>query len=370
MEFTVGERVYNIESLNPVLDQAFLELHTSFLSELPLDLEQVKLAAEAFFDESVGNWGAHDGFFNNFTIIWRSLLNQSHLRAAGRLWQIALTPALNWEAEHPGERIHKGTPFYFWGMTTILEGNLDRGYLLMHQALEEDRRTREEDTPDSAAYALVTLNHLKQDQAFRDWVVAQAGLMEEFIEVFCQQHESELTLRDFRERFLEDAPSLDTVFLFAYALGRLLEMQYIPPYALKSGFAGQLELNILFDLTLVVDQAISGKYDANWRFSDRVAFLATSAGLALTQNDLKQINGMFQDDFGGTLGLLLDAECILRDGSRIGGRLRDLAVAYGIRNRGAHHTSGAPELWQRFGEVKQSVMNALFMTVKTLYAQE
>ena len=35
-------------------------------------------------------------------------------------WRRAVQPALDWEMNHPGRFIHKGTPFYFWGMAVML----------------------------------------------------------------------------------------------------------------------------------------------------------------------------------------------------------------------------------------------------------
>ena len=31
-----------------------------------------------------------------------------------------------------------GTPFYFWGMTAILRGEIDRDYLFMHRSVKEN----------------------------------------------------------------------------------------------------------------------------------------------------------------------------------------------------------------------------------------
>ena len=61
-----------------------------------------------FFDHSDGNYHAYAGFFNNFTIIWRSFANQGRFKSAEHLWDWALNIAYEWE----NNRIHKGTPYY------------------------------------------------------------------------------------------------------------------------------------------------------------------------------------------------------------------------------------------------------------------
>ncbi len=55
------------------------------------------------------------------------------------MWEWALGIAHSWEATNPGRRLHKGTGYYFAGVRDIALGNLDRGFLYMHQAAEEDR---------------------------------------------------------------------------------------------------------------------------------------------------------------------------------------------------------------------------------------
>lgn len=63
------------------------------------------------------------------------------------VWERVLQPALAWEHAHPGQFVHKGTPYYFWAMTAILGRDMDRGYLAIHRALEEDIRTHRQARP-------------------------------------------------------------------------------------------------------------------------------------------------------------------------------------------------------------------------------
>jgi len=193
-------------------------------------------------------------FFNNFTILWQQLLESGRYKDAESLWEMALQPALDWEEQNEGTFIHKGTPLYFWGMTSILRGDLDQGYVLIHQALSEDYRAfgSSLSTP---AFALVTLNYAKADQAFRRWVLQQAEFLEKQMAAYRQSYPQKLDLSDFRKRFLSDPLLLDAVFMFAYTLARLMRIDDIPNYALANPFVGQLEANLLFDITLAIDAA-------------------------------------------------------------------------------------------------------------------
>jgi len=55
------------------------------------------------------------------------------------------------------------------------------------------------------------------------------------------------------------------------------------------------------------------------------------------------------------------------DGSTLTGLAGDLAVAYGLRNYGAHQIAFAPAVQKRFEEIRQCLFNMLFLTVETLY---
>ena len=139
------------------------------------------LDPEEFFGQNIDDDKTHDPFFGSFTIIWRFFLHQGRFRACELVWDLALKIAYEWEDKH-GKRIHKGTPYYFWGVTCILNGDLEKGFLLMHQALEEDKKTFDVDSPTTPAYAFVTLDYEKQDQFFRHKVEE----IKDYRATFCQ----------------------------------------------------------------------------------------------------------------------------------------------------------------------------------------
>lgn len=165
-KFEMGGTEYTIQHVGGFLNQEFVYLHKHFLHNQPFDRLQFEKAAHTYFDSHLRDWAAHDAFFNNFTIIWLRRLEQGHFAAAEDIWEFALTLASNWENNHPSNRLHKGTPYYFWGMTVVLRGDLDRAFLLMHQALHEDIESSGTAFPDTPASAFAILNHQKQAKHF------------------------------------------------------------------------------------------------------------------------------------------------------------------------------------------------------------
>src|SRR3982074_1342012 len=78
-----------------------------------------------------------------------------------------------------------------------------------------------------------------------------------------------------------------------------------------NAFAGQLELNILFDITLVIDTTIKTKNATKWQFIDHAEHLLTATGHTLNNRRLGEINGLFKANFDVTLQRSLDGTLTL-----------------------------------------------------------
>lgn len=186
-------------------------------------------------------------------------------------------------------------------MTALLRGDIDHGYLLAHKALEEDVLTTGERRPDLSPYALVSLNYQKENRAFRHWVQEQAAFLNEFIADYANINQRVLTIDDVRQRFINSPPNRDTVFLLTYTVARLRKIVGISVQTTSNDFAGQIELNLLFDVTLVIDLVIRAKTPAQWKFIDHAVYLLDAAGHRLAKNQLGEVNGIFEKGFDAGL---------------------------------------------------------------------
>jgi hypothetical protein len=366
MEIRTAHAIFNISSLDPDIDQAFTNLYRAWVYQHPCNLSDFQQAALEFFDRARGDTTLQDRFFSNLGPLANLYFNNEHWHKAENVWRMALEPALEWESRCPGEFIHKGTPFYFWGMAAISRGELDLGYTLMHQALEEDIRTHNTEHPQTPAFFFAILDYDNVNQAFRHWPLSLAEFLERFLASYRASRGRTLLLDEFRAQFLINPP-LDVVFLFAYTLGRFFLLSRIPEYALQSGFADQLETNLLFDLILVTDVEIRAHNPGQRDFSMQAAFLSAQAGLGLNQNMLQQqVNQASQNDFEATLTDLLDGGYRFQDGTSPSPMAADLAISYVLRNYGAHNVSSVPTVRQRFLDIRQSLFNVLFLAVEVL----
>ncbi|NPA72010.1 MAG: hypothetical protein GXO35_04200 [Gammaproteobacteria bacterium] len=334
----------------------------------PFVSEEFDRLSLEFFDRSNGDPALHDRYYNNLAWLINRFFQRELWHKAEMYWSRILRPALEWEAKNPGRFIHKGTPYYFWGMASISRGELDMGYLLMHQALQEDIRTHNNERPNTPAFAFATFDFTKIDQAFRIWPEYQARFLEQFLQVYRQSYAKTLSIEDFRNRFLVSSSNLDTIFLFAYSLGRLFLFGRVPGYAKQSIFTSQIESNMLFDVLLVVDAAIKVHNPNQRYFREHALFLSGQANLGLNPQKLQEINQSFNTDPNlSIVGDILDGVFRFSDGAPLTGLASDVALSYGLRNYGAHNIASVLVVRQRFDQIQQSLFNVLFLAVDELY---
>jgi hypothetical protein len=368
-------------TLGQPMDDAFDRLYAAFFGKgLQSVDDEFRVAAFQYFDSYINNNvhspAAHDHYFICLTPIWNALLASGRLGMAERLWELAFEPVQQWEQAHPGELIDKGTLCYFWGGTALLSGNLDRGYLLIHQSVEEDSRTSRQQNPLTPSYAIVSLDDEKPDQAFRHWVIEQATFLEGFVRDYATTHHRSLTIDDVKRKFLKQPPNYDAIFLLTFTVARLHGISGLPDQAKRNPFAAQIQLNLLFDLLLVIEVAIrnvnpvkvkkgkNGKI-SNLMFYDQALFLLRSAGHPHEKN-VGDVRHQFENNFQAAIQDALDGT--LKANSVVLDRLQcDVHLSYELRNRGAHEIETVPAIWNNFDRVQRAVFRSFCATVDFLY---
>ena len=365
--FIIGGQQYVLESLEPALDQEFVALHAAFLSSAAYHWESLVEAAHAYFSKKNTNGYNHGQFFNNFTILWRGALNAGRFDGAERIWEMACDIAWEWERKNSSRLIHKGTPYYFWGMTAILRGDIDRGYALMHQALEEDVRESGQEFPNTPALALATMNAEKLEQAAHSWVAKKAEVLDRYLSAYRTSTSNTLDFKAFNTRYLQQPPNRHSVYSMSYVLGRLAKLLQTPEQALASDFAAQLRMDLIFRLLQIIESSLKAKNPKETTFKPQAVFLAKKAKLPVSDKDLTHVNSECKKSFEKTLCALLDGTFVLPSGGCATGLGRDLAVAYACRNYGAHQLVPVPTVLTHSEEIQQAVFNTLFLTVETLY---
>ncbi len=372
-----GSVALSHELIADPVDQAFMRLYQGFLFTTKSDFSQLVDDLLPEFEEvgipylfANNDLETTRKYFRNLRNIWLIYARGGRLGEAEGFIRRVLQ-SIEIQERRTGIPIHKGPMYYFWGGTALLQGDLDKGFFLMHASYEEDVRVSAKQPTPSTMF--VSLHFENLNQAFGPLVTSYSEFLNDFIAKYRFLLPSQLTKEQFRRRFLEANPNIDTVFTFTHTLARVERLRLLPQRALLSGFAGQYELNLLFDLGLVVDSGIKSKYSGQsttrLHMPQLLEYLASSRGWGLLSGHL---SGMVQGQantqgFDQVLASLLDRKFPLGGWVTNLELESDMAICYLLRNRAAHDPSTSPVVSSRWGEALQSVLNVVFLVAETLY---
>jgi len=132
-----------------------------------------------------------------------------------------LNNATYWEGKFKS-RIDKSFPYYCWGVTAIKAGNIDKGFLILHQALEEDMLTFGQSVTGTPSHRFVHLDFV----GHFDPLSHETEELESYLTMFLQQYRKtrklgrirggRLTIPKIKQSFLLDHSIRDTAFVFVY----------------------------------------------------------------------------------------------------------------------------------------------------------
>ncbi len=379
MEFNYKGKAINFdyESLTPEIDEAFNDF---FLSSLKsgLDISLINKESLPQLERvSLDHIKDHSDFettrkyFKNLRFIWSVFVNiEGEFQNAEWYLERILRPIQRLE-QQIGQQIHKGPIYYFWGGTALLMGEIDKGFLLMHSAYEEEIRIQEpQPTP---SYKFISLNYADEKQFFGFLVKDYAEYLSSRFNPYRQAKVTHYDPEEFRKNFLELNPNPDIAFSFTHTLARLKQLSHFDKNYLYSDFAGQYKLNLLFDLALVIENGLRVKhpdYGKTLLFPILAQYLSEAVSWNLRDNDLKQVvqQELRNIGFDETITKLLQRTFPFQHNISNLELESDLAIVYLIRNRGAHDVTSSKIVTYRFEEVLQSMFNILFLATQTIYA--
>lgn len=370
VQVAVASRVLQLSDLGSPLMQDILELYRTHYTNAVFDASELFVDSFAFFDANYQNTRFVDAYFENFSILWNEFMdNGKYIEAARLLAAFPLRIAYSWEKSN-NKVLHKGTPYYFMGVSKVASDDLDEGFLYFHQALEEDKRTYGVSQPPTPAYAFVTLD-FNQNQFFVARVKQISAYLDQHIAAYRSQSGSTLTLADLKRRFLGVVQIEEAVFSFVVLLHKLFAHSVLDQRLKKNTMATLQDVNLLFSLLLVIDATIRNKDTlvGDKLFRDFMIFLSKNSKptLNIRDADLKELTGKFENDFQGTLRLLVASKYTPTSGTKFTAIEEDIAIAHGLRNLGAHRIEFQPSITDNFEEILQRMLNLLFFSVEQFY---
>jgi hypothetical protein len=333
-----------------------------------LTWDYVRLEAEvmSFFDQYGHDPGMVDALFNRFATIWGFLYQLREFARADDFWDIPLGYANQWEQTR-NARLHKGTPYYFRAMAAVAGGNIDRGFLLFHQALDEDERRDGGPVSTGPAWSFVTLDYSNVYQAaFKD-VKSRADWLDQLFGQYNASGRGSFTLADFRSRVLNQPGLREATYSFTHALFKSKNLIELPEPFRFSTFASQIELDTLFNFCRVGEVWLKYKQPPSNRYErelgGQLLRFFQSRRWVLTPSDLTSTNSV---DFDLCLSTLLDGQKgpLPRSYQPLEA---DLILIYIMRNQAGHGTVSSTVVCNRFSELLQRILFGLFSVGERLF---
>jgi hypothetical protein len=361
--FTIGMQ-FTIEDLKDEMNQQFINLYSNYYLNQNFNQEEFINKSLVFFNENKNNFEAHDSFFNNFTILTEHFLKEGKLFEVEKIWRFSLDIAYQWEQSNPGERIHKGSPYHFLGVTYLLFKDYMSGFLLIHQALEEDKKTQNKDHPYTPGYYFVILNYDKSVYG-QELLKNIADYLNLKILEYKKDRSGSLTIDEFKKKFLEQEKNIDIVFSFVYLLFNLNKLETgIRREFIKNDFASLFEVGLILDLCLIIDSVIKAK-DLKTCFNEHFDFLCKKRLLSVGSNKAaNEVNKQFNKTPEQALRSLLEENFFFSDNTKPTMADGDFLITYGLRNYSAHNIESRKIIYERFFEIVQRILNTLFFTVE------
>lgn len=368
----IGEWQFSIKDLGISMNEQFQKLYNYYFSGKGFEHSRFQSESLNFFNHNNSS-NDLDSYFNNFTPLWQFLLQQGSYFYAEQLWEIAASISKKWEQQNQNRKIHKGAGYYFWAVTCILKEDLEKGFLLMHQALEEDRKnvnpTNIQSTP---AYSFVILDYEQQNQFFRKKVLEMAKFVEQKLNNYQTSRNGKLTMAEFKVKFLQNPGLIELVFLFVFELFHVKKLLSENLQGLTQNIYGSmLMVQSIFTFSLLIDNIIKNKYniqDPNrqqQQFIDLLIFLSGKANLKLDKSKMQEINKMSTRDFDQTLDYLLNSHPVFK--TKLQAIEEDISIIYGFRNSAAHKIRDRPYIHGNFNEIVNRLFNVFFLAVEKLY---
>lgn len=361
---------------NEPIDDEFEKLHLFFQEGRFISDSLFSSFKKSFFDfltkHKNDDYTVHDSLFQNFNPFW---LNSDGSLKSFQFCDLVFDKILSlvheWEDENRPSKIHKGTPYYFYGTISILKGDIDKGLLLMHQAYGEDKRLgrigTERPTP---AECFILLEDSIEEQFFREKVIETVNFLNEKLESYRIANQASLNIDLLRAKFLKKSSYYNEAFFFVYCIYKLEKLiNKIETRIRENAIASYLETTFIFELCKLVEILLKKIYSVSDLSNCIVSFSQDeNVNLNLRGNNLNFFNEEIESKFKNTItGLINHNYSNINFLTRPLNIEYDIALTYCLRNFGGHKIEEQETIYKEFSKIVQSILNSIFFIIEKKY---
>ncbi len=367
-------RIKGFTDFSPELTKLFSDYYSRYFSTGAVKLSESLISAskDVFSDWEEENISLNSNqYFNNFTVVTEDLSKKLEYYKAFFLWMAIIGFVKDWEQSN-NKQLHKGTPYYFCSVSSILQHDFDAGLMSMSRALQEDKRNYS-NWHEFPAFSFLSLNNQRADQYFKAFVDKMIEFVRRRLDKqkgddYKSTRSGKLTYEGLRENLLDKHSLKESIrYYFVYSVIRIWHLRRLHKKKLGDELiAPVIFSNALFDLLLVVEELFKlwNKKVGNGgdSFSHYYDALANLEGWnAISDLDVRKRG---ESNFQVWLNQLLTVNYVSNKGIKVQPLEADLILSYGLRNFSAHTLESQQVVWKNYTGVLQSVFNSLFKVVE------
>jgi len=305
----------------------------------------------------------------------RKLLARNLDRIGIRFWRKILRLTKEWQEKNPSIFIHIGTPYYFLAENYFMVGDLDSAFVYLHNALKIDEQTWQWNYEGHiGAYSLAKLIDDRRTQ-MNYLSLSIRDELSKYILQFSKQYKP-FTIEEFDSKFLKNEKDYHFLgYFFTYTFHVIVHNQRNAVLETSENYFSKLRtLDILFNLCLIVDKILENIFlknesDPNKRtISYGISHLCDQKRWVNSYEFMKSLEQkgiLDKNDAEKSIPVLL-SKTEQYDGKNVEMGVFTLLLSHHLRNYGAHNLNERSIIVEKYDEIVNELMMALFLAVDAI----
>lgn len=314
--------------------------------------------------------------FESLASYWKWKLLARNLDRIGiRFWRKILHITKEWQKENQSIFIHTGTPYYFLAENYFMVGDLDSAFTYLHNALKIDEQTWQWNYEGHiGAYSLAKL--IDDGRTQMNYLsIDRRNELNKYILQFSKQYKP-FTIEEFDRKFLKNERDYHFLgYFFTYTFHVIVHNQRNAVLETSENYFSKLRtLDILFNLCLIIDKILENIFLKNESDPNKRTI---SFGIAELCKNRQWVNSYKFMKFLEETEILdknyteKNIPILLSKNEQYEGRSVEkevftMLLVYYLRNYGAHNLNEMSIFVEKYDEIVNELMMALFLSVDAI----